>query len=121
MSEPFCTQFPSGGLFIVVSPPSTCGNETCDIGDGDDCPAECVSWVSAWQNPENPFDVNADTMVSPLDALLITNEINANGPSPLPEARPEESPYYDVSGDGWITPLDALLIINFLNGNGGGG
>ncbi len=75
---------------------------------------------SAWQNKENPLDVNADGFVVPLDALLVINEINANGSRPLdtppsptgPETPP---PYLDVNGDEFLSPLDALLVINELN------
>ncbi len=76
-----------------------------------------------WQNISQPWDVNGDSRVSPLDALLIINLINANPPisfTPLPVPpdpgfRPP--PYYDVNGDGYVTPMDVLLIINYLNGN----
>jgi hypothetical protein len=75
---------------------------------------------SPWQNKDNALDVNDDGFVVPLDALLVINEINANGSRPLdpppspvgPEAPP---PYLDVSGDKFLSPLDALLIINHLN------
>jgi hypothetical protein len=76
-----------------------------------------------WQNQANVLDVNNDTFVSPLDALLIINEINANGSRPL--TPPPSSvgpiqppPFLDVNGDLFLSPLDALLVINALNSPG---
>src|SRR5690554_2133818 len=78
----------------------------------------------------NPFhnyywhsDVNADNIVTPLDALLIVNELNANGSRPLAtdsggaegELVNSTNLFMDVSGDGYLSPLDALLVINDLN------
>ncbi len=69
---------------------------------------------SAWQNPTNNLDVNNDGVVSPIDALIDINALNAGkgGTLPLPATVP---PYYDVNGDGILSPLDVLIIINFLN------
>jgi hypothetical protein len=77
-----------------------------------------------WQNPLNYRDVNADGYVSPIDALLIINDLNFRGPRKLPNPPMpplEPPPYLDASGDGFVSPLDALLIINYLNGAGGEG
>ena len=79
-----------------------------------------------WQNSGKPRDVNGDTFISPLDALLIINLLNFNpGISltplpvpPLPGFAPP--PYYDVNGDGYVSPIDALMVINYLNGEGEG-
>jgi hypothetical protein len=71
-----------------------------------------------WQNPHNPLDVNADTLVTPLDALIVINDLNAYGirELPMPPIPPDRPPpYLDVSGDGYSRPLDVLLVINFLN------
>ncbi len=85
---------------------------------------------NVWHNPNNPVDTNADGLVTPLDALLIINALNLNGPKPVSEIilpytdRPFQ---IDVNGDGVISPLDALIVINHLNrfgpsqGEGGGG
>ena len=70
------------------------------------------------------MDVNADGFVSPIDALLIVNDLNFRGVRKLPNPPMpplEPPPYLDVSGDGFVSPLDALLIINYLNGAGGEG
>ncbi|MCA9219106.1 MAG: hypothetical protein KDA71_02200, partial [Planctomycetales bacterium] len=39
--------------------------------------------ASDFQNPRNRHDVNADRQVSPIDALLVINQLNATGSRPL--------------------------------------
>lgn len=73
---------------------------------------------SPYQNPNNALDVNADTFISPIDALIIINFLNeTQQPNPTP---PEPSPYLDTNGDRFASPADALLVINELNGVSGG-
>ncbi len=80
---------------------------------------------SPWQNRANPVDVNSDRFVTPLDALLVINWLNAHGASSLNEPDQTASIRIDVSGDGLVTPLDALRVLNHLNarlsGDGEGG
>ena len=71
-----------------------------------------------YQNPSLIHDVNASGAITPLDALLIINAINAadgdinlaNIPAgiTLPQ-------YPDVNGNGTVSALDALIVINRLN------
>jgi hypothetical protein len=84
---------------------------------------------TAFQNPLRPLDTDGSGSISPLDVLLIINELNR------PDGRRELTVptnldgvtsfvFFDTSGDNSITPLDVLLVINFLNaasGAGGGG
>ena len=73
---------------------------------------------SVWQNPINRFDVNADGLCTPIDALLIINRLNTLGPGELPNpAIPPNAPppFYDVNGDGLVTNNDVLQVINKLN------
>ena len=42
-----------------------------------------VGSMTPWQNPISTDDVNGDDVVSPLDALVIINELNANGAARL--------------------------------------
>jgi VCBS repeat-containing protein len=70
------------------------------------------------RNPDNPNDVNADGSVSAIDALLIINEINKNGPHEIPSDSAAIAPFWDVNGDGSVSAIDVLRVVNFLN-NGG--
>ncbi|MHB8956711.1 MAG: putative Ig domain-containing protein [Pirellulaceae bacterium] len=68
----------------------------------------------AFHNAANPLDVNADEYVSPLDALLVINELNRRGSRVL-TGNNDTGCYVDVSGDDFVSPRDALLVINSLN------
>lgn len=72
----------------------------------------------SWRNTANPTDVNASGSVTPLDALLVINDLNTNGARVLPNngAGP---PFLDVDGNGSVSPIDALLVINRLNNPSG--
>ena len=69
---------------------------------------------TGWRNPENSLDVNEDQFVTPLDALLVINNLNARGPRALSDAD-VGLPYLDTNGDGFLSPIDALRVINGLN------
>ena len=66
-------------------------------------------------------DVDGDGEVSPLDALLVINQLNSrslNNASfgmlqPLPPAAIRYR--FDTSGDNLLSPVDALIVINWLN------
>ncbi|WP_164103076.1 FG-GAP-like repeat-containing protein [Candidatus Laterigemmans baculatus] len=78
--------------------------------------------AAAWRNPADALDVNQDQRISPLDPLVVINDLNRNGARLLEPQRPsEESHFYDVNGDSRITPLDALQLINALNRGRSGG
>ena len=82
--------------------------------------------VVGWQNPDNRLDVdpNPPGVISPSDAVVLTNELNfptiigPDGRLPAPPANPRY--FYDVTGDGYLTPKDVLLVINSLNSGVGG-
>ena len=72
-----------------------------------------VGIAPEFQNPTNPFDVNADGDVLPVDALVVLNALadqNASGES----AVRRREVYIDVNGDGKSSPIDALLVLNEL-------
>jgi hypothetical protein len=70
---------------------------------------------NGWQNAENRYEVNGNSMVTPLDVLLIVNYLDANpADTDLPLRAEDAPPYLDVNGDGHSTALDALLVINHL-------
>jgi len=72
-----------------------------------------------WRNPTDAVDVNNDAIVTPLDALLIINDLSLSRSRRLPDAYVPGKPYVDTSGDQTVSPLDALLVINHLNANSG--
>ncbi len=84
--------------------------------------------AAVWNNVAWPVDVsgNSPGFVSPIDALLIVNEINSrefsdsSGRLPKRVDGPSALPYLDVSCDGFVAPLDALLVINHINSVGSG-
>ncbi len=81
--------------------------------------------VSDWSNVLQPLNTSGDDaqVVSPIDALLVINELNAptirsTSTSVLPPAGTNgfnPPPFVDVNCDNNVTPLDALLIINAIN------
>ncbi len=60
----------------------------------------------------NPLDVNQDGVVSPLDALMIINELDLQSSGAVIPAATLAN--CDVNGDGVLTALDALQVINYL-------
>jgi hypothetical protein len=95
-------------------------------------------FYSDFWNGAMPEDVNNDRYVSPIDALLIINELNTGGsralmgglvpPGTVPDDGEHEGEgeggndpgqaYYDVNNDGYVSPIDSLLVINALNAEG---
>jgi VCBS repeat-containing protein len=74
-----------------------------------------------WQNSRNRFDVNNDGSVSPIDVLVVVNDLNARGARslPIPPVPPfTPPPFLDVNGDRSVSPQDALSVINHLNSGG---
>lgn len=66
-----------------------------------------------------PYDVNADGYVSPLDALTIIRHLNG-GSSTSSGDSDGFNPRLDVNKDTFVSPLDVLLVIRRLNGTGDG-
>ena len=84
--------------------------------------------LSGQANATSPFeflsDINGDGEISPIDALLVVNQLNqqAMKRSSLSAAVPQvdeeteaSDMYFDINSDGMLSPLDALLVINRLN------
>jgi hypothetical protein len=84
-------------------------------------PAQVVLQVNTphpWQNPDINYDVDDSGAVTPLDVLLLINQINRQGSYQLPNPPSSDDtppPYYDVNGDEWLSPQDVLTVINYLN------
>ncbi len=77
--------------------------------------------TSQWQNPVNRHDVNNNGEVTPLDALLVINDLNTRRSRELTGTNFIPPPFIDVNGDSSLSPIDALLVINFLNASRGSG
>jgi hypothetical protein len=82
-----------------------------------------------YTNPVNRFDVNDDSFITPVDALLVINATNALGMGNLPNpggsggGEGEASGladigYIDVDRDMALTSMDVLTVINVLNSGG---
>ena len=80
--------------------------------------AKLAEHTPTWHNGNRRTDVSGDTLVTPLDALLVINYLNTKRGLGLPEARPAGGHFLDVNGDSLCSPLDALLVINELNSSG---
>jgi hypothetical protein len=122
MSEPF--------EVLINLPPETAGETTTLmfdlVGFGEDASAVQISDVrlaatNGWQNPIDRYDVSGNGSMTPLDALLVINQLAAPNVFDIRTGRFVEitdevgpPPFYDVNGDGFGTPLDALLVINRL-------
>ena len=59
----------------------------------------------------SPEDCDNSGDVSPLDALVVINELNRPDSSPMLDT----TKMLDVDADGSLSPLDALIVINHLN------
>jgi len=60
-----------------------------------------------------PEDCDRSGSVSPLDALVVINELNG----PDVNRGMDAARMLDVDADGVLSPLDALVVINYLNQN----
>lgn len=75
---------------------------------------------SSYQNPSNRLDVNADGFITAIDALIIINDLNRNGPRQLVPGAFIPPPFLDTDGNNFVNSIDILQVINFLNGEGEG-
>jgi subtilisin family serine protease len=105
----------------VATPPAAQGIGTITNDDGS-APAKAgVTSLAASGDTDsflsNLYDVDGDGVVSPLDVLLLVNELNAHGPSDraMDAVRGTPAAAHDISGDGQVTAVDALLVVNYLN------
>ena len=68
----------------------------------------------AFQNPQEPLDVNDDGEVAPGDAIRVISYLNRVGlGAPLPRTAPPA--FLDVNGDDAVSAVDAILVVNDLN------
>jgi hypothetical protein len=89
--------------------------KSAHILQADEAIMEVVS--ETLQNPIDPLDVNHDGTVSPLDALVVVNDINGNRSRRLTiQHASQVAGLLDTSGDSFVSPIDVLHIVNYLNG-----
>ena len=77
-----------------------------------------IDLAGPWHNSANPWDVNDDSYVSPIDLLLVINHLNNGDSRQLADPAAGEASerlYLDVSGDSFVSPIDVLYIVNYLN------
>lgn len=79
-------------------------------------PLERRQLLAGWHNELIAADVNGDSLVTPLDALLVLNHLGRAQSSsvPVPLENSENDRFLDVDGDGMVTPSDALSVLNHL-------
>ena len=78
-----------------------------------------VFGTNVWRNERDPFDVNDDGFIGPLDVLVLINDINTKGSRRLDDIGPGAKQFLDVDDDGFILPLDVLNVINLINSRSG--
>lgn len=72
--------------------------------------------ASDWQNASLIRDVDRSSLVTPLDALVLINNLNGNSSRELPpRTQHTDEPFYDVNGDNYLSPIDVLMVINAIN------
>ncbi|MFN9507437.1 MAG: dockerin type I domain-containing protein [Planctomycetota bacterium] len=67
---------------------------------------------NTWHNYDAPMDVDDDEFVSPLDILIMIDQINLYGSRQIINVGEH---YCDADNDGVITPLDILDVIDWIN------
>ncbi len=73
--------------------------------------------VQSSASDRNPLDTSNDHVISPIDVLIVVNELNRTGSRPIDEEIRDgnRDPFLDADGNHWLTPNDALVIITYLN------
>lgn len=81
--------------------------------DEDDITIKYARVTSAWHNYDEPLDVSGDGKILPVDALLVINDLTANGAREI-DSTTVPAAYYDTNNDSYVSPMDALRVINYL-------
>jgi uncharacterized protein GlcG (DUF336 family) len=78
---------------------------------------QLLAGINLYHNAVEPLDVNADSYVAPIDAMIIINQLN--GPAVDLDVEGDLPPgftgFVDVDNDMVLSPADALNVINGLN------
>ena len=79
---------------------------------------ELLAGINLYHNALEPLDVNADSYVAPIDAVIIINQLNGDAVIDLDaegDLPPGFTGFVDVDNDLILSPADALNVINGLN------
>lgn len=71
--------------------------------------------IGHFHNSLEPLDVNDDAEISPVDALVLINELNRTEPATEGERGARPRSFNDVNNDGQLSPVDALMVVNGIN------
>jgi hypothetical protein len=110
-----------GSVTFALEPADETGHDVRLTGVSDPIPP--ARWlfdsvtvvITPFQNESQPEDVDEDGWITPLDALLVINDLNRNGPRSLVDSGERPEHLVDVNGDDYASAVDALLVINRLN------
>ena len=81
---------------------------------------QLLAGINLYHNALEPLDVNGDTFVAPIDAMIIINQLNGGLAIDLDvegDLPPGFTGFVDVDNDMVLSPADALNVINGLNRN----
>ena len=74
------------------------------------------SEVTPYQNGDNIYDVDQSGSVSPLDARLVLDEINARTARQLPAVHADATiRFVDTNGDGFVSGIDVLSVLTAIS------
>ena len=94
------------------------GPKVVQLGSNNEINAQLgISTATPFHNWFSALDINADGFVSPIDVLLIVNELNKGTNELVLSAGGTDDVHWfvDTNGDNSLSPVDALLVINHLN------
>ncbi len=95
------------GPFAVEPEPSSAVESPSSVAS--------IASGSNWQNPDDHADVNDDSIVSAIDALLIINRLIGERPAGLLPERGDDDYFLDANGDQQLSASDAMLVVNALS------
>ena len=81
---------------------------------------QLLAGINAYHNTFEPLDVNDDSYVAPIDAVIIINQLNGSASVDLDVEGDLPAGFVgfvDVDNDMVLSPADALNVINGLNRN----
>lgn len=74
-----------------------------------------ASDLVAMNNFMMPEDADMSGSITPIDALVVINELNTRMGGSQRDGVTDKSMAVDVDADGTLSPLDALTVINYIN------